>query len=129
METKEQILNYVKTTQAVSFAELTRLLGNSGVGPYCLCLSGHPNHIFWANMSAEFADAMMELLASGELIAKPTNVLVYLVDGQILNMPLTRGLYAHKKPHWVPIVLNARATTSHDIERGLQEAANEVMGK
>ncbi len=36
-----------------------------------------------------------------------TQLLVYLVDGQVPSLPLARSPRTYKKPHWLPVAFNA----------------------
>lgn len=120
---KEQILQFVKETASVSFVELQRHLGDAARGDLAWSPATRPNFVFWAGMSEEFIDAIVGLLREGQLIAKPTTLLVYVIDGSYLDLPVAKGNYRYKKPHWVPLVFDAAEVMAEDVRRGIRKAA------
>ena len=102
---KSEILELMrdKGGEGISFAEFGGIDGFTG--DYCW---GHAeyNVRYWCGLSREAADAFAELLSEGLIELRPTSVLVYAIDGQILNMPIAKGMKRYKKPRWLPLVMN-----------------------
>ena len=98
--------------------KILEFVGNRGGGVSCVELCSHvdgfsgsydwflyTNTIIWSNMSAEAITAMNELLKERSLIVVGSTPLVYMCDGQMLNLPLAkRPKSKYKKPHWLPVV-------------------------
>jgi hypothetical protein len=65
------------------------------------------NVLLWANMSAAWVEVLQELFTAGLLWREPCSLLVYLVDGGVLQLPLAKRLPKHgyAKPHWAPSVV------------------------
>jgi hypothetical protein len=51
---------------------------------------------------------MKELLANGEIRAEPTNVMTYMIDGSVLQLPLAKSIRNYKERHWLPVVFNIK---------------------
>ncbi len=102
---KEQILNFVRERRHVSFAELERLLGDAMVGDCDITLLDE-NVILWSGVSEQFAETFNDLVRTSAVRLKPTSLFVYLVDGKALTLPLVKGRYHYKQPHWFPVVLD-----------------------
>jgi len=64
------------------------------------------NILIWAGVSAEFYDALADLVDREVIEYHPTSPLVYLMDGIHLDMPLAKGPYRYKEPHWLPVTLS-----------------------
>lgn len=104
---KEQILNFVRERRRVSFVELERLLGDRMSGDYDIVLgSENENIILWVGVSEQFAETFNDMVKTGAVRLKPTSLFVYLVDGKALTLPLVKGRYRYKQPHWLPVVLD-----------------------
>jgi len=112
---REKILNLVRERRHVSFVELERLLGDAMAGDLGITLHDD-NTILWLGVSEQFAEAFNDLVKSGAVRLKPTSLLVYLVDGKALTLPLVKGRYRYKQPHWLPVVLDA--PTESEAKRG-----------
>jgi len=97
-----------KTGGSTSFAELSRIEGFKG-GDCDLTAPGNPNVILWAGLTESAADAMLELLASRQIRARPAHMLVYLCDGEALTLPIAKQLRKYKKPHWLPVTFSIEA--------------------
>lgn len=104
---KQKILDYVKRFNGgVTFVELARMLGDQANGNLAMCSARNEAIVYWAGMSAEFIDAIRELLDEYEITLKPTSLLVYAVDGASMALPLVKGNYNYKRDHWLPLVFN-----------------------
>jgi hypothetical protein len=68
-----------------------------------------PNIFVWVGMSPEFFAAIKQLVEERLVKFGPTQPLVYMIDGQTLNMPLAKRPPArgYAKPHWLPVTFNA----------------------
>lgn len=94
----------------VTFVEAERELAQDGApcsGDVVIAASSDPHLVVWAGMSQEFADAVELARAGGRLHFVPTQHLTYLIDGQVLTLPLAqrppdRG---YRTPHWLPVVM------------------------
>ncbi len=103
---KSAILSLVTKRGGVSFAEVQRLPGAAGDHN----LSSERNLVYWAGLSDEACRAVLELRAEGLIYFHPCEVLVYLVDGEVLTLPVVKSPTAaergYKTLHWLPVVLN-----------------------
>ncbi len=81
----DAVAGFVSERGGVSFVELRDLL---------------------SGMSTEFFQVIAEALRTHRIETKPTQVLVYLIDGEALNMPLAKSLRQYKEPHWLPVAFN-----------------------
>lgn len=108
----------------VSFVEIERLFDESEIrGDYAI---GNPrNCVWWAGMSKELVDAISLCLGRGEIAAKPTDILVYLIDGKTMRFSLAKRPPAggYKEPRWLPVTFDPvtvphwRRTKVDDIRR------------
>jgi hypothetical protein len=89
----------------VSFVELSRI--ENFKGDFCMHVPGIPNAVLWSNISSEAADVLSELIRERKIEPTPTTPLVYLIDGQAINLPIVKpSQRVFKKPVWVPMVFN-----------------------
>lgn len=107
---KEQILNFVRKWRHVSFVELERLLGDQMAGNCDITLRDE-NTILWCGVSEQFAEIFNDMVKAGAVRLVPTSLFVYLVDGKTLTLPLVKGRYHYKQPHWLPVVLDVPERT------------------
>lgn len=103
--TTENILDFVRTRRAVSFAEIVRHF-EGAEGDMAIFMDGYPNLILWPGLSAETVAVILELLNSKRLIITPTTPFVYFVDSAVPKMPVARQKRHYKAPHWLPVVLD-----------------------
>lgn len=75
-------------------------------GDLAMFLPGHENIILWAGMSQPFFDAIAQALSTHLIETRPTQVMVYMADGGMLNMPVAKSLRQYKEPHWLPVAFN-----------------------
>lgn len=104
-ERQTEIIEFIKSRESVSFVELSDKFQDWWKGDYEYTRDGY-NIVFWAGMSAEACDAMIELVAARRIELVPTTPLVYLCDGGGLTYPLVKSARKYKKPHWLPVVVN-----------------------
>jgi len=105
-EMADDILWYVETRDWVTYAELTRRYGEQAKGDYQHHMPSM-NIIFWPGMSEKFVEALEALSQSKpkRIHPHPSSLLVYLIDGGMLELPLARRppKNGYKKPHWAPM--------------------------
>ena len=111
---RERILDYVRQYGGVSFAELQVELGKEAEGDLMFCYENRPNWVLWAGCSEEFVVTIDGLFKERLLTASPTSFLTYLCDGRVLELPIVKGNYKYKTPHWVPVALNANPPPSRE---------------
>lgn len=105
-EIDQMVYDYiVKLGGGVSFVELTREFGK---GTWII---EHPhigNVVVWCGMSKRLVKAISRLLDDDRVIMVPTPVLVYVVDGNTLNIPVARNpnKKAYKNPRWLPMTVS-----------------------
>ena len=102
--TRENVLEYVREKDYVSFVELERdFIGFTGTK--VLTPKGYEQSIvFWVNVSQKALDVMIDL-AVNELALKPCHVMFYFTDGKCLDLPIAKKLYHYKEPRWLPVML------------------------
>jgi len=108
---KDQIVGLIRERRGnVTFAEFARHFGAAFEGDIGMCFAANENIVLWPNMSEAFLDALESLLSDGIIGMKPTDPLVYIVDGLALTLPVVRGRYKYKTPHWLPVVFSLAET-------------------
>lgn len=101
---KDRVLEYVRTTDYVSFAELNRTFdGVFSGGEQALQL--RENLFLWVGMTEEGSAVVRELLNSRQVRPHPTTSMLYLIDGLTLKLPVAKRVQAYKAPHWLPVTL------------------------
>src|SRR6516225_7638239 len=98
----------------VSFAELSRIEGFSG-GSLALTLGDNDSIVFWDDLSQEAVDALQQLIAAH---CEPCSPLVYLVDGVMPRLPISKQARRYKERHWGPIVLRPGPRSNHQSYKG-----------
>ena len=91
----------------VSFIELCqRIEGFSG--DHACTLNGQV--VLWQGLSDAGIAALSQLHANGQIAFVACSPLVYLIDGQMLRLPIAkRRHHAYKRPHWYPVTLSTPA--------------------
>jgi len=105
-EFKDDICLYVKLYDWVSIAELKRRYGPQAQGEYSLNLPRSPNILLFAGVSGLFCKALEEVILEKRIHPHSSSYLVYLIDGEILRLPLAQRMPAagdYKSPHWLPV--------------------------
>lgn len=100
------VAEYVQRNDYVTFAEIGRKLEEVGVPVQGeVAIEVAPNVIIWAGVSQEFMDIVRELRKIGAMHAVPASTLTYMIDGQMLNMPVAKRIPpgGYTKPHWAPV--------------------------
>ena len=108
----DAVVSYVGAQDWVSFAELKRVFEPymPTRGDYVL---EYPdtNILIHVGMSQELVELVLELVRSKAVYYHPAEVLTYLVDGELPNLPIARDPkkavagHGYKKPHWLPLCL------------------------
>jgi len=102
---RDLILRFVHEQPGATFVELCREIPGFS-GKFKSTAGDYPNIVLWENVSAEAIDVLTQLEADGKIRFKPTVPLTYMADGEILRLPIAKGLKEYKSPHWLPVVLN-----------------------
>lgn len=103
---RSAIVEYVRSRDWVTFAELKNRFGKYAEGNVALESTQNPNIIFWVGMSKEFTDDIASLLGT-KLFLHPASSFTYMIDGATLDLPLVKRLpkKGYRKPHWLPACL------------------------
>ena len=105
-EFKEDICLYVKLYDWVSIAEMKRRYGSQAQGEYALTLPHSPNILLFSGVSELFCKALSDVIAEKRIHPHGSSTLTYLIDGEILRLPLAKRKPArgdYKTPHWLPV--------------------------
>lgn len=102
----DQIEQFISSRKHVSFVELVNRFPRIK-GDLSLCFGKTQNIILWNGISESFGDIFEFLWRERcSICIVPTSPIVYMADGAVPNMPLAKGNYGYKSPHWSPVVLN-----------------------
>lgn len=115
--TLKAFVEYVKTNDYVTFAELRRdfdgVTGN-------LVIELFPNVIVWAGASQLLCDIVAKAHERKLVERESAHVLSYMTDGGMLNLPLVKrappkqGL---KRPHWLPVCFRPAGAKAASTKR------------
>ena len=101
--TLNRLVEFVQRRGHVTFVEIMEAFDGTR-GDRCVELQ--PNLLLWTGTSV----ALGQLIASPEfrrrIEIRPTIILTYAIDGQILQLPLAKRVRPYKKPHWLPVVMH-----------------------
>ena len=106
---KKNIISLLQETGGgVSFVELSRIEGFTDLteSAYEILFPGNDTIVLWSGISKVYVDALKELRDEGVYHYWPTSLLVYHVDGKMLNMPIAKSNRKYKQDRWLPVVLN-----------------------
>jgi hypothetical protein len=103
----DAIVNYITTTDWVSFVELAGLVESYGVptkGTYQM--EAFPNGIIWAGMSKEFCALVEAIRKDRRVTIDGGSELSYLADGGALALPIAKSkprdlAKGYAKPRWI----------------------------
>ena len=101
---KKVILDYCKTHDGTSFAELNRVFGEAGLdykGDIFISLADYENVIIWYGWSDDAVTAFHELFGD-KIMLEPCPPFVYFLDGMVPGYPLAKRAQSYKTPHWTP---------------------------
>jgi hypothetical protein len=110
-----KILDAVKRyDDGVTFITILKECGPEAEGWLALCFKNRPNLVLWNGVSQLFADAYA--LARPKMEMLPVSYMVYVLDGEGLNLPIATNAEAEKvlkydrdfkKPTWLPVAFAA----------------------
>lgn len=132
-EWKDTLFGLVAKRQYVSFAEIAGLEGAKGQS--VLHLPGKANVIVWQGVNPVLAEAVTDMVSNRQVFLHPTDLMLYLADRQVLDLPVTRTLDVPPDAPlcWLPVVL---CTFQHDaeseigsIQKRLEEVSDWVRGR
>jgi hypothetical protein len=108
-EMAKKVIAYVKVNGDASFVNMQNVIGDEARGDLAYCIGR--NIVLWAGMSNAFCDALGLLRANKLLELNPTIRLTYMIDGELLNLPIAKRPKpeGYSKPHWIPCVLQFKA--------------------
>ena len=129
--TEERVRLIVNLVQRdhVSFAECANNLpGFRDVPGLAMAHTKFDNVIMWANIHKEWVETLKVVLSSGAVVPVHTQVMVYMIDGYMLQMPvISKWPQSNpKEPHWLPCCLRPGAKVKAEQE---QEAAKKGARK
>lgn len=107
---KKSVLEYIRKTGDVSYAELQRLFNRLGFdyrGDLEIYSPINENVILWCGWNREAIEIMNELKSENLVEQEPVQLLVYIIDGAALRLPLVKRAVNYKTPHWLPLVFRA----------------------
>jgi hypothetical protein len=105
VEMAEKILKFVEGYQPTTFVEIVRHLGEEASGEYEFGFPNNPNIVLWSGVSMTFINAYE--LVKGNLMAEPTDALIYMMDGEVLDYPIAKH-FNYRRKHWLPVSLSIR---------------------
>jgi hypothetical protein len=123
MTMAERIYELVSNRRTVTFAEMENHIEGFGGGDKMLVINGDTcsNIVLWLGLTDAAIDALEELRVTKRIHPIPASILTYMYDGRVPSLPLAKGKYHYKKPHWAPVVFNPGADPKSD--KGRRKAA------
>jgi hypothetical protein len=105
-EMADVMLDTIREDRGVSFVELKRMFGSEAHGDLVIQL--RHNIVLWCDVSQTFFEAFQLIIPEVEMY--PTSLLVYMVDGCILQLPIAKRLpkTGYKIPHWAPVTFSPK---------------------
>ena len=97
----QAVLDLVRKRPGTSWVELCRLVEGAKGERFVF---GGPNVVLWHGVSQDLIDAVNALRDAGLIELRASVPLVYMVDGEVLTLPLARRLpeVGYAEPHWLP---------------------------
>jgi hypothetical protein len=77
-------------------------------------------------MTEAAVNAITQLREDGLIVAMPSQMLTYLIDGMTLTFPVAKGTRAYKKPHWAPVVWRPSERISGQDRRIVNRARHDA---
>lgn len=102
---KTELLALVHRYDHVTFAEVSMHIDGTR-GNFALYLPNNDSVMIWSGLSAEAIGATDELIREKLIHFRPTDLLVYLADGELLRLPVAKTVRKYAKPHWLPMVIS-----------------------
>ena len=102
---KNLILEKISEYGDVSFADIQRIDKSQGdmtlfYGP------AEDNCVLWSNLSETVCTAIKDLQKEGLIEYKRLpSILIYVIDGTLLELPIAKRIKKYKKLHWLPVIL------------------------
>jgi len=110
------VAGLINRRRHVSMIEIVKLAGDEGKGDITIALKD--NMVLWEGLSQALVDVLDELKQKKLYHPHPTISLAYLMDGDILTLPIVKRppKNGYKKPHWLPVVLEPGQRCVNDPE-------------
>lgn len=111
----DTVVNYITSTDWVSFVELAGFAESHGVPTKGDCvIEAFPNGIIWAGMSEEFCALVEAIHKDRRVTIDSGNALSYMVDGGALDLPIAKAAprdpaRGYAKPRWIVSFLRPAA--------------------
>lgn len=115
--TEDRLVEFIRERDWVSFAELkSHFRGASGD----LCMGCVYANVYTAlNVSEKLAEVVNAAIEKERIYGQTCSVMVYMVDGELANIPLARSARHYKKPRWLPMALRpGKAPAGLGVELG-----------
>lgn len=105
---RQAILDLIERLDGgVSFIELCQRI-EGFAGQHACTLNGQL--VLWEGLSDAGIEALGRLQTSGLIAIVACSPLVYLIDGQMLRLPIAkRRNHTYQRPHWYPVTLSTPA--------------------
>lgn len=101
LELKDQIFDYIRMYEGVSFAEIQAEFGSGEYG-YLL----KKNLYAWYSLPKEVVEVISDLIVTNrKVISFRCSEMVYMLDGVEPALPLAKRYKDYNEPHWFPVVL------------------------
>ena len=112
----DDVAELINRRRHVSMIEIMKLAGDEGKGDIAIALKD--NMVLWEGLSQALVDVLDELKQKKLYHPHPTISLAYLMDGDILTLPIVKRppKNGYKKPHWLPVVLEPGQRCVNDPE-------------
>ena len=104
---EEEVYNFINRTQGTSFVEIENKFPELFGEGFILHHTDYPSIIFWIDFSKIGVEIFKRLLSDKKIQIDQTPLLVYYMDGKVLNIPIAKKLREYKTDRWMPTVLNA----------------------
>lgn len=100
-ENIESEINRLK--RGISFVDLSRIKGFTGEFEW---IDTKWNVVYWPKISEEAIEAMEDLVKEKKITVRPTNWLVYFIDGCVPKYPIAKSIRNYKRTRWLPIIFD-----------------------
>ncbi len=105
---KDELTEFFRRRPGASMAEIARLLPDAR-GERSLCADQEGTILIWPDLEQNLVTALCQMMNSGEIEVRPCHVLIYLIDGCVLQMPIAKQMKRpYKKTHWLPVTLSLK---------------------
>lgn len=102
----EDIVRFVDDYDNVTMAELSRDWPEHFHDGTLTTSVSNPNNIIWVGMTKEGC-AVLEWFIKEKRV-EPCEWMAYMIDGEMLRLPMVKSKRSYKKPHWLPVKLMSR---------------------